>query len=82
MAEVSEVSSAMSTWTAMGYERRDPELGRLRCDGKHLYCGSGGCRQDIWLATPEGRWRLLLRDRIDEVHVPVPGAVVLRLDPE
>ena len=56
--------------------------GALRCDGSTLYCGSGGCRQEIWLATPEGRWRLLLRDRIDEVHVPVPGAVVLRLDPE
>jgi hypothetical protein len=56
--------------------------GGLRCDGSTSYCGSGGCRQDIWLATLEGRWRLLLRDRIGEVHVPVPGAVVLRLDPE
>ena len=56
--------------------------GALRCDGSTFYCGSGGCRQDIWLARPEGRWQLLLRDRIQEVHVPVPGAIILLLDSE
>lgn len=67
-----------------GDGRKDAVLnwGGLRCDGGARSCGSGGCRQEVWLAGPEGPWRLLLAGRIDEVHVPVPGALVLRLDPE
>ena len=54
--------------------------GHLRCDGGVRYCGSAGCQQDIWLSDPQGGWRLVLRDRVQEVHVPVPGAVVTWLD--
>lgn len=54
--------------------------GRLRCDEMTRYCGSAGCRQDIWLSDPEVVWRLVLRDIVNEIFVPVPGAVVTRLD--
>ncbi len=56
------------------------DYGRLRCDDLTGYCGSAGCRQDIWLSDPEVGWRLVLRDLVNEIFVPVPGSVVTRLD--
>lgn len=56
------------------------DYGQLRCDGATRYCGSAGCQQDIWLSDPRDDWRLVLRDRVHEVHVPVPGSVVTWLD--
>jgi hypothetical protein len=56
------------------------DYGRLRCDGLTGYCGSAGCRQDIWLFDPEVGWRLVLRDLVNEIFVPLPGSVVTRLN--
>jgi hypothetical protein len=54
----------------------------LTCDGRPGSCGTGGCRAEVWLATPEGDWRLVLRERVHEVQVPFPGLLVLILDRE
>jgi hypothetical protein len=58
------------------------DWGALRCDGSAFYCGSGGCRMDVWLSRPEGGWRLLIRHLANEMHAPVPGALVVRVDAE
>ncbi len=56
------------------------DYGWLRCGESTHYCGSAGCRQDIWLSDPEVGWRLVLRDIVSEILVPLPGSVVTRLD--
>lgn len=52
----------------------------LTCDGSLPFCGSGGCTQEIWLADPQGGYRLLVSSLIEEIVLPAPGAVLLLLD--
>jgi hypothetical protein len=56
------------------------DYGRLRCDEGTRYCGTAGCRLDVWLSGPQGDWRLVLRDRVEDAYVPMPGVLVTWLD--
>ena len=54
------------------------DWGGLRCDGSaFLYCGSGGCRQSVWLADREAGYRLLVQDLIELVELPRSGELLL-----
>ncbi len=52
----------------------------LTCDGSRLFCGTGGCTQEIWLADPTGPYRLLLSDLIQQIEVPGSGRVRITMD--
>ncbi|EYD75455.1 phosphate acetyltransferase [Rubellimicrobium mesophilum DSM 19309] len=56
------------------------DFGALTCGESHDYCGSGGCTQEIWLADRDGPYRPLLSALIEEIVLPAPGEVLLRLD--
>lgn len=52
----------------------------LTCDGSRLFCGTGGCTQEIWLGDPSGPYRLVLSDLIVRIERPAPGRVRVTMD--
>lgn len=53
----------------------------VACDGTHsVYCGSAGCRTEIWIATEPRDWTLVFSDNAQGVElVDVKGAPAISI---
>lgn len=56
------------------------DFGLAQCSASFgLYCGTGGCQTELWLATPDKDWRALFAGLVQAVDFPAPGEITFWL---